>query len=88
MPGGVDGAEAGRIGYSRYRTSFGGGLGAVAGRVFRIGRLGDLNEVSCVVALASAELALADVGADISLGAGVAAAQSCYRSVIAASEER
>jgi alanine-glyoxylate transaminase/serine-glyoxylate transaminase/serine-pyruvate transaminase len=87
VPAGVDGAEVCRIGYSRYRTSFGGGLGAVAGKVFRIGHLGDLNEVSCLSALASAEMALADAGADIPLGAGVAAAQSYYRSAIAEQEK-
>lgn len=84
VPAGVDGAAVCRIAYDRYRTSFGGGLGKVAGKVFRIGHLGDLNEVSCLTALASAEMALADAGADITLGAGVAAAQSCYRAAVSA----
>lgn len=83
VPSGVDGAEVCRLAYQRYRTSFGSGLGQVAGKVFRIGHLGDLNEVSCLAALASAEMALADAGADITLGAGVAAAQSCYRQAAA-----
>jgi alanine-glyoxylate transaminase / serine-glyoxylate transaminase / serine-pyruvate transaminase len=84
VPGGVDGAEVCRIAYQRYRTSFGGGLGQVAGKVFRIGHLGDLNEVSCLSALASAELALADAGALIELGKGVAAAQAYYSEALAA----
>lgn len=84
VPEGVDGAEVCRIGYHRYRTSFGGGLGRLAGEVFRIGHLGDLNEVSCLTALAAAEMALADAGADIQLGAGVAGAQAYYRSAAAA----
>ena len=79
VPEGVDGAEVCRIGYRLYRTSFGGGLGQVAGQVFRIGHLGDLNEVSCLAALAAAEMALADAGAKVELGAGVAAAQTWYR---------
>ncbi|TCK21324.1 pyridoxal-phosphate-dependent aminotransferase family protein [Pseudonocardia endophytica] len=79
-PDGVDGADVCRIGYQQYRTSFGGGLGQVAGKVFRIGHLGDLNEVSCLAALAAAEMSLADAGAKVELGAGVAAAQSWYRS--------
>jgi alanine-glyoxylate transaminase / serine-glyoxylate transaminase / serine-pyruvate transaminase len=83
MPAGVDGAEVCRIAYQRYRTSFGAGLGKVAGKVFRIGHLGDLNEVSCLAALAAAEMALADAGAAIEPGAGVAAAQSYYRAAIA-----
>ncbi|GAA5125937.1 pyridoxal-phosphate-dependent aminotransferase family protein [Haloechinothrix salitolerans] len=81
VPEHVDGVEVCRIGYDRYRTSFGGGLTKVAGKVFRIGHLGDLNEVSCLAALAAAEMSLADAGADIELGAGVAAAQEYYRKV-------
>ncbi|MEW2547876.1 aminotransferase class V-fold PLP-dependent enzyme [Streptomyces sp. NPDC047002] len=79
VPAGVDGAEVVRIGYERYRTSFGGGLSKVAGKVFRIGHLGDLNEVMCLAALAAAEMALADAGARVEPGSGVAAAQAHYR---------
>lgn len=86
VPDGVDGAQVVRIGQERYRTSFGAGLSKVAGKVFRIGHLGDLNEVMCLAALASAEMSLADAGASIELGAGVAAAQAYYRSAIAAEE--
>jgi alanine-glyoxylate transaminase/serine-glyoxylate transaminase/serine-pyruvate transaminase len=85
-PEGVDAAEVCRIGFHRYRTSFGGGLSKVAGTVFRIGHLGDLNEVMCLAALASAEMSLADAGAKVELGAGVAAAQDYYRSAAAALE--
>jgi alanine-glyoxylate transaminase/serine-glyoxylate transaminase/serine-pyruvate transaminase len=84
VPAHVDGAQVCRIGYERYRTSFGAGLSKVAGKVFRIGHLGDLNEVSCLAALAAAEMALADAGADVPLGAGVAAAQAYYRETTAA----
>ncbi|MEO7196106.1 MAG: aminotransferase class V-fold PLP-dependent enzyme [Pseudonocardiaceae bacterium] len=85
-PEGVDSAEVCRIGFHRYRTSFGGGLSKVAGVVFRIGHLGDLNEVMCLAALASAEMSLADAGAKVELGAGVAAAQEYYRGAITALE--
>jgi alanine-glyoxylate transaminase/serine-glyoxylate transaminase/serine-pyruvate transaminase len=87
VPQGVDGAEVCRIAFHRYRTSFGAGLSQVAGKVFRIGHLGDLNEVSCLSALASAEMALADAGAAIEVGAGVAAAQAYYREVLAERHE-
>lgn len=86
VPAGVDGAQVCRIAYHRYRTSFGGGLARLAGRVFRIGHLGDLNEVSCLAALAAAEMALADAGADVRLGAGVAAAQEFFRAAYQADE--
>jgi alanine-glyoxylate transaminase / serine-glyoxylate transaminase / serine-pyruvate transaminase len=83
-PEGVDSTEVCRIGYYRYRTAFGAGLSKVAGKVFRIGHLGDLNEVMCLAALASAEMSLADAGAKVELGAGVAAAQDYYRSALEA----
>ena len=82
VPEAVDAREVIRIGYERYRTSFGSGLSQLAGKVFRIGHLGDLNEVSCLAALASAEMALCDAGAEIEAGAGVAAAQTWYRQSI------
>jgi alanine-glyoxylate transaminase / serine-glyoxylate transaminase / serine-pyruvate transaminase len=83
-PEGLDATEVCRIGYYRYRTAFGGGLSKVAGKVFRIGHLGDLNEVMCLAALASAEMSLADAGAKVELGAGVAAAQDYYRTALEA----
>jgi alanine-glyoxylate transaminase/serine-glyoxylate transaminase/serine-pyruvate transaminase len=38
----------------------------------------------CLAALASAEMSLADAGAKIELGAGVAAAQNYYRTALEA----
>lgn len=77
-PEDVDAREVIRIGYETYNASFGSGLAQLAGRVFRIGHLGDLNEGMCLTALSLAELSLAGAGARIQLGAGVAAAQSWY----------
>ncbi len=78
VPEGIDSAEVVKVAYHRYATSFGVGLSQVAGKVFRIGHLGDCNEVMCLAALASAELSLAAAGAKVEFGAGVAAAQSYY----------
>ena len=61
--------------YHAYNLSMGIGLSKVAGRVFRIGHLGALNELMVLTALAGAEMALHDFGADIQLGSGVGAAQ-------------
>lgn len=77
-PVGVDAREVIRIGLTRYNTSFGSGLAQLAGKVFRIGHLGDLNEGMCLTALAVAELSLRAAGARVPLGAGVAAAQEVY----------
>ena len=77
-PAGVDAREVIRVGLMRYNTSFGSGLAQLAGKVFRIGHLGDLNEGMCLTALAVAELSLRAAGARVELGAGVAAAQEIY----------
>ena len=50
----------------------------LSGRVFRIGHLGDLNELMCLGAIAGTELAMRDVGIQIEPGSGVAAAQRVY----------
>ena len=55
------------------------GLSKVAGKVFRIGHLGDLNELMLLGALAGAEMAMLDVGIRIEPGSGVGAAQQYWR---------
>ena len=62
-----------------YGVAFGVGLGQVAGKVFRIGHLGSLTDVMTLSGLATAEMCMADLGLDIRLGSGVAAAQEYYR---------
>ena len=63
----------------KYGVAFGVGLGEVAGKVFRIGHLGSLTDVMMLSGLATAEMCMADLGLDIRLGTGVAAAQDYYR---------
>ncbi|MBZ9727187.1 aminotransferase class V-fold PLP-dependent enzyme [Mesorhizobium sp. CO1-1-11] len=87
VPSDVDARKVIATGYNRYRTSFGAGLSRLAGKVFRIGHLGDLNEVMCLGALAAAEMSLHDAGARVELGSGVAAAQDWYRSREAAPDQ-
>lgn len=62
-----------------YGVAFGVGLGDVAGKVFRIGHLGSLTDVMMLSGLATAEMCMADLGLNIKLGSGVAAAQEYYR---------
>ncbi|TGP18190.1 MULTISPECIES: L-aspartate--glyoxylate aminotransferase BhcA [unclassified Mesorhizobium] len=62
-----------------YGVAFGTGLGDVAGKVFRIGHLGSLTDVMALSGIAAAEMAMVDVGLDVRLGSGVAAAQEHYR---------
>lgn len=87
VPETVDAREVIRIGYARYNTSFGSGLARLAGKVFRIGHLGDLNEAMCLTALSVAEMSLAGAGAKISFGSGVGAAQAWYAAAAARSEK-
>lgn len=63
----------------KYGVAFGVGLGEVAGKVFRIGHLGQLTDVLALSGIATAEMVMADLGLDIQLGSGVAAAQDYYR---------
>ena len=65
--------------YNKYNISLGGGLSEVAGKVFRIGHMGDLNDVSLLGAIAGVEMAMLDNGFDIQPGSGVAAAIEYYR---------
>ncbi|SFD82693.1 L-aspartate--glyoxylate aminotransferase BhcA [Roseivivax sediminis] len=62
-----------------YGVAFGVGLGEVAGKVFRIGHLGSLTDVMTLSGIATAEMCMVDLGLDIELGSGVAAAQRIYR---------
>ena len=60
--------------YSHFGVSLGGGLGKVAGKVFRIGHLGWLNEAMVLQALGGTELAMRHCGIPFQAGAGVGAA--------------
>jgi alanine-glyoxylate transaminase/serine-glyoxylate transaminase/serine-pyruvate transaminase len=65
-----------------YGVAFGVGLGDVAGKVFRIGHLGSMTDVMALCGIATAEMAMVDLGLNIRLGSGVAAAQEYYRTTL------
>ncbi|MEM8838159.1 MAG: aminotransferase class V-fold PLP-dependent enzyme [Pseudomonadota bacterium] len=75
VPEHINSTDIVQTAYYRYNLSLGTGLSKVAGRVFRIGHLGNLNEIMVLQALAGAELAMRDCGVAIEFGSGVAAAQ-------------
>ncbi len=79
VPDGVNGAEVIDIAYKRYNLALGAGLSQVAGKLFRIGHIGDLNELMLLGALAGVEMAMLDAGIRIEPGSGVAAAQKSLR---------
>ena len=79
VPEGINGAEVISRAFKRYNLALGAGLAKVAGKLFRIGHLGDLNELMLLGAIAGAEMAMLDVGVKIEPGSGVAAAQTFWR---------
>ncbi len=78
-PEGFNSTDIVSIAAEKYGVAFGVGLGEVAGKVFRIGHLGSLTDVMTLSGLATAEMCMVDLGLDIKLGSGVAAAQEFYR---------
>ena len=46
---------------NRYNLALGAGLSKVAGKLFRIGHLGDLNELMLLGAIGGAEMAMIDM---------------------------
>ncbi|QBR02811.1 pyridoxal-phosphate-dependent aminotransferase family protein [Paraburkholderia pallida] len=58
MPDGVDADAVRKLIYERFDLSLGTGLGKVRGRMFRIGHLGDCNDLALMAALAGCEMGL------------------------------
>ncbi|OAN76917.1 serine--glyoxylate aminotransferase [Sulfitobacter sp. EhC04] len=78
-PEGFNATDIVTVAAKTYGMAFGVGLGEVAGKVFRIGHLGSLTDAMMLSGLATAEMVMVDLGLDIKLGSGVAAAQAFYR---------
>ncbi|HUJ00891.1 MAG TPA: aminotransferase class V-fold PLP-dependent enzyme [Usitatibacter sp.] len=79
VPQHVNAARVIDTAFRRYDLALGAGLSKVAGKVFRIGHLGDLNELMLLGALGGVEMAMQDNGIEIVPGSGVAAAQAVWR---------
>ncbi|MDD5036413.1 MAG: aminotransferase class V-fold PLP-dependent enzyme [Methylococcaceae bacterium] len=79
VPEDFDARDVIHIAYHRYNLSLGAGLTELSGKVFRIGHLGDLNELSLSSAIVGTELALLDAGIPLTPGSGIAAAGAYWR---------
>jgi alanine-glyoxylate transaminase/serine-glyoxylate transaminase/serine-pyruvate transaminase len=79
MPAGIDADRVRRIAYEHFDLSLGAGLGKVKGLMFRIGHLGDCNDLALVAALGGCEMSLQLAGVPLA-GSGVAAALAELRS--------
>lgn len=73
MPDGVDADRVRRLILERFDMSLGAGLGKLKGRIFRIGHLGDFNDLMLAGTLCGVEMGLLAAGVPITKG-GVAAA--------------
>lgn len=78
-PEGFNATDIVSVAAKDYGMAFGVGLGEVAGKVFRIGHLGMLTDAMMLSGLATAEMVMVDLGLEVELGSGVAAAQDFYR---------
>jgi len=79
LPEGINGADLIAHAFKRYNLALGAGLAQVAGKLYRIGHLGDLNELMLLGAIAGAEMTMLDKGVKVEPGSGVAAAQNYWR---------
>lgn len=80
VPPGIDSNMIVKTAYCKYNLTIGVGLSEVNGKVFRIGHLGDMNEVSMLGAIAGVEMAMRDCGIkSFEFGAGVGAAAKYWQ---------
>lgn len=78
-PEGVDADAVRQLIYQRFNMSLGTGLGKVKGRMFRIGHLGECNDLTLMATLAGCEMGLQLAGVRLQ-GSGVAAAMASLAS--------
>ena len=76
-PLGVDADALRRLIHDRFDLSLGAGLGKLKGRMFRIGHLGDCNELTLMGALSGVEMGLKLAGVPLA-GSGVVAAMAQF----------
>jgi alanine-glyoxylate transaminase/serine-glyoxylate transaminase/serine-pyruvate transaminase len=73
MPGGHDADAFRRVVLERFDMSLGAGLGKLKGNVFRIGHLGDFNDLMLAGTLSGVEMGLAAAGVPFTRGGIIAA---------------
>ncbi|MRD47308.1 aminotransferase class V-fold PLP-dependent enzyme [Caenimonas koreensis DSM 17982] len=79
MPEGIDADAVRRVIYERFDCSLGTGLGKAKGKMFRIGHLGDCNDLTLMAALSGCEMGLKLSGVKLA-ASGVAAAMDFFAS--------
>jgi serine---pyruvate transaminase len=78
VPDGVDGAAVPKMMRERFRITIAGGQGRLKGKIVRIAHCGYYGAFDILSTFAALEMTLKELGGEITLGAGVAAAQQVF----------
>jgi aspartate aminotransferase-like enzyme len=78
VPEGVDGTAVPKMMRDRYGVTIAGGQGHLKGKIIRIAHCGYYGAFDILCTIAALEMTLSELGADVQLGAGVAAAQQVF----------
>ena len=78
LPEGIDGAKVPKTMRDKYGITIAGGQNQLKGKIARIAHCGYYGAFDIVTTVAALEMTLKELGADVELGAGVAAAQRVF----------
>ncbi len=78
VPAEVDGLALMKLLRNKYQVTMAGGQAKLKGKVVRIAHLGYQSPFDVILALSALEMALSELGYQVSIGAGVAAAQKYF----------
>ncbi|TEB08658.1 Soluble hydrogenase 42 kDa subunit [Pelotomaculum schinkii] len=77
-PEGIAADDLRKIIKNKYGVIFAGGQGEVKGKIIRIAHMGFADKMDVIIAVSALEMALAEAGYPVQLGAGIAAAQEVF----------
>jgi aspartate aminotransferase-like enzyme len=78
LPDSIDGGKVPKLMRDKYGITIAGGQNQLKGRIARLAHCGYFGAFDIVLTVAAFEMALSDLGHDVELGAGVAAAQRVF----------
>jgi aspartate aminotransferase-like enzyme len=78
LPDGIDGAKVPKVMRDKYRITVAGGQNQLKGKIVRIAHCGYFGAFDILTAVAALEMTLIELGHELELGAGVAAAQRTF----------
>ena len=78
LPDSIDGAKVPKLMRDRFGITIAGGQGHLKGKIARVAHCGYFGAFDIVVTVAGLEMTLRELGYELELGAGVAAAQRVF----------